>query len=370
MPVPFRVLIVEDDVDACQNMVDILSLDNYQIATASHCRQAIGMLESEQFGAVVVDWKLPDGNVADLFPVILKHQPNAPIIVVTGLRDFDVAVTALRKGVYDFLLKPINADALRAVLARVVERRRNLDDLEAAQKKLVQNERLAAIGQMMAGLAHESRNAFQRSHACLTNLAYDVRDMPESLELVRKVQSALDHLNGLLDEVRDYAAPIVLEKSATGIEHLVQETWQQIVTAHPHAQRIRLNTVVAPDFPSKLKVDRVRLGQVFWNLLDNARSACAAEQGEIMVELKLRENPVYPFAIRISDNGEGIPADVAQQIFEPFFTTKTKGTGLGLAICNRLVNAHDGELTLDTQVRQGTSFWLALPRAAECESCR
>jgi two-component system sensor kinase FixL len=83
---------------------------------------------------------------------------------------------------------------------------RDISDLKAVEKKLVQNERLAAIGQMMAGLAHESRNVFQRCHACLTNLAYDVREMPESVELIDKVQNALDHLNGLLDEVRDYSA--------------------------------------------------------------------------------------------------------------------------------------------------------------------
>ena len=78
--------------------------------------------------------------------------------------------------------------------------------------ELKESERLAAIGQMMTGLAHESRNAFQKSHACLTNLAYDVRELPESLELVHKVQHALDDLNELLDEVRKLCRPDYFEK--------------------------------------------------------------------------------------------------------------------------------------------------------------
>lgn len=368
MSKPFRVLIVEDDDDACRNMVDILSLDGYEIETASHCIPATQLMTSKQFGAVVVDWKLPDGSGADLFPIIFEHQPDIPVIVVTGMRDFDVAVTALREGVYDFLLKPINADALRGVLARVVERSRHLGEIESAQAKLVQNERLAAIGQMMTGLAHESRNVFQKSHACLVNLAFDVREMPESLGLVHKVQSALDNLNALLDEVRDYAAPILLEKSPTRIESLIQDTWQQLVTAHPDSSNIRFEINVAADFPEALKIDRLRVGQVIWNLLENARSACDASDGQVRVSL-LRSTAVgntdLPCQIEISDNGCGIPTDLAEQIFEPFFTTKTKGTGLGLAICRRTANAHNGTLTLIPQESTGSTFCLALPDTGE-----
>ncbi len=363
MATPFKVLIVEDDQDACTNMVDILSLDGYEIRTAHHCLPAISLMESERFGAVVVDWKLPDGSGADLFPIIFKHQPDTPVIVVTGLRDFDVAVTALREGVYDFLLKPINADALRSVLKRVVERSKHLAELGKAQSKLVQNERLAAIGQMMTGLAHESRNAFQKSHACLTNLAYDVREMPESLELVGKVQNALDHLNALLEEVRDYAAPIVLEKSPTNLPSLVRETWNQIVDAHPESKRIGFCLNVDDSVPDKIKVDRRRIGQVTWNLLENARVACDADRGQVAVNIsrvELQPDSGSAVEITISDNGAGISTESADQIFEPFFTTKTKGTGLGLAICQRIVNAHDGYIRLVNNGHTGAMFSFVL----------
>lgn len=357
---PFKILIVEDDEDACSNMVDILSLDGYEIVTANHCLHAINFLKSDRFGAVVVDWKLPDGSGADLLPVIFQHERDTPVIIVTGLREFDVAVTALREGAYDFLLKPINADALRSVLKRVVERKSYKDEIARAQEKLVQNERLAAIGQMMAGLAHESRNVFQKSHACLTNLSFDVRDMPESLALVNKVQNALDHLNSLLDEVRDYAAPILLEKSATHIPALIHETWAQLTEANPESRSISLQLMQPDGMPDTLLADRYRLGQVVWNLLENARMACHPSEGEVTIQFSVTHDS-QQLVIQFSDNGCGIADEHVEQIFQPFFTTKIKGTGLGLAICRRIIEAHGGTLNLDRDSNHATNFVMRLP---------
>ena len=106
MPENFSVLIVEDDADARTNMEDILSLDGYRIESVSHCMPAIQAIEARHFDAVIIDWRLPDGSGGDLIPLIKRELPSSPIIVVTGLREFDTAVTALRNGAYDFLSKP------------------------------------------------------------------------------------------------------------------------------------------------------------------------------------------------------------------------------------------------------------------------
>ncbi len=241
---------------------------------------------------------------------------------------------------------------------------RDISDVKAVEKKLVQNERLAAIGQMMAGLAHESRNALQKSHACLTNLAFDVREQPESLDLVHKVQNALDHLNSLLDEVRDYAAPIVIKKSQVNLESLISETWQQISIAHAESIEqadISFSLETTDDFPESVKIDRVRLGQVIWNLLENARTACDSKHGKIEVNLRCNLDLKDTFQVVISDNGPGIPSTNTQLVFEPFFTTKTKGTGLGLAICKRIVDAHSGTIALVNNELGGASFVCELP---------
>lgn len=370
---PFQLLIVEDDDDARSNMVDILSLDGYDIETASHCLPAISLLSSKKYGAVIVDWRLPDGSGGDLFPIIFKHQIDTPVIVVTGMREFDVAVTALRQGAYDFLLKPINADALRAVLHRVVERAEHLHEIKTAQSKLVQNERLAAIGQMVTGLAHESRNSLQCSHACLANLSLDVAEMPGSLELVGKIRNSLDDLSAILEEVRDYAAPIVLERSETNLLSLVKESWQKIINTHIEASHVNFEIESQPPEGTLIKADARRLGQVLWNLFENALSAigavpkakqAAAESApgqastKISIQICQLEEHVR---LNFFDSGGGVDAEHLDSIFDPFFTTKTKGTGLGLAISRRIVEAHGGIISYISERDKMGHFSVQLP---------
>lgn len=362
MPENFSILIVEDDDDARKNMEDVLSLDGYLVESASHCLPAIAAIESKSFDAVIVDWRLPDGSGGDLIPIIKRELPNAPIIVVTGLREFDTAVTALRGGAYDFLTKPINPDSLRGLLGRLVERKQHLSEIESAQEKVLANERLAAIGQMVAGLAHESRNAFQRSHACLAELTLDLQQMPDSLQLVRKVQKALDDLNFLLEEVREYSAPINLERRDCNLETIVKETWQEILEAKQREVFPDITISSSKDVPDHVYVDCDRLGQVIRNLLENAIFACS-DPGRIDVDICVASQPnLAPnFVVSVSDNGKGVPAENREEVFTPFFTTKTKGTGLGLAICRRIAEAHLGSLRVDESDSGGARFLLSIP---------
>lgn len=364
MPENFSILIVEDDKDARSNMEDILSLDGYRITLASSCMPALNAIESTHFDAVIVDWRLPDGNGSELIPAIKRALPNAPVIVVTGLREFETAVTALRKGAYDFLTKPVNADALRGLMRRLVERKMHLGEIESAQLKVVASERLAAIGQMVAGLAHESRNAFQRSHACLAELMLDLEGMPESLQLVRKVQKALDDLNFLLEEVREYSAIIILERRECNMQQLIATTWQEILDAKRVKSASRFSIEVKPDVPESLFADCNRLRQVVRNLLENALFV-AGESGAIEVELDWEvetKTGIKNFVVNVSDSGDGVPEENRDKIFAPFFTTKTKGTGLGLAICSRIAEAHSGSLTVTDAESGGAKFVLKIPQ--------
>ena len=361
MPEQFSVLIVEDDDDARSNMEDILSIDGYQIETVSHCLPAINAIESRQFDSIIVDWRLPDGNGGDLINAIKRQVPDMPVVVVTGAREFDTAVTALRRGVYDFLTKPINPDALRSLLSRLVERKQHLAEIESAQEKVLSSERLAAIGQMVTGLAHESRNAFQRSHACLAELSLDLEEMPESLKLVLKVQKALDDVNQLLEEVRNYAAPIVLERRDCDLPELVRESWQQILDAKG-AVDVQIEIKTGNGFPKTIRGDRNRFVQVFRNLLENAWFAMT-ELGTIVVSFDLaqKKQNSQMVSISFSDDGKGVDAENRDEIFAPFFTTKTKGTGLGLAICRRIVEAHNGTLFVTDAETGGAKFVVELP---------
>jgi PAS domain S-box-containing protein len=236
----------------------------------------------------------------------------------------------------------------------------DITDRKVAEERALQSERLAAIGQTVTGLAHESRNAFQRSQACLELLSLELEDRPSELELVSRIQRALDHLHRLYEEVRDYAAPIKLDRQLCDLAHLWRDAWSHLevsrtgkeIALHESGQCEKLCSFV----------DWFALGQVFRNIFENAIAACS-DPGEIKVscsETRLANQPAI--SIRIRDNGAGIPSDAMGRVFDAFFTTKTKGTGLGMAIARRIVEAHGGTLELGSP-DVGAEFVIVLLRS-------
>jgi PAS domain S-box-containing protein len=235
----------------------------------------------------------------------------------------------------------------------------DITDVKRAQERALQSERLAAIGQTVAGLAHESRNAFQRSQACLEMLAVELEGRPSELELVNRIQQALDHLHHLYEEVRDYAAPIRLDRQPCNLSHVWRDAWSHLELSR-REKPVELKEVIGK---SNLQsdVDWFQIGQVFRNVLENALSACP--KGGIIVisqrETRLHGQPALEISIR--DNGPGIPPDVRPRVFDPFFTTKAKGTGLGMAIARRIVEAHGGRIEIANSL-PGANFLITLPR--------
>jgi len=237
---------------------------------------------------------------------------------------------------------------------------RDLSDLERVQKQLLQSERLAAIGQMVTGLAHESRNALQRAQACLDMLALDLEHQPEQLDLAKRARNALQDLHRLYEEVRSYAAPIHLEFRDCDLSSIWRKEWDNLATAR-RDRAVSLQEQIAQESP-RCEVDIHRMEQVFRNILENSLHACN-DRGCITVQTQLAELDGRPaLLIRISDNGPGFRPEAAQQVFEPFFTTKQKGTGLGMAIVQRILHAHGGTITAANGQHGGAEISLLLPR--------
>jgi hypothetical protein len=236
----------------------------------------------------------------------------------------------------------------------------DITDRKVAEERVLQNERLAAIGQTVTGLAHESRNAFQRSQACLELLSLELEGRPEELELVSRIQRALEHLHRLYEEVRDYAAPIKLDRQLCDLAHLWRDAWSHLEVNRTGKQIKLHESVECVDLESH--IDWFALGQVFRNIFENAIAACS-EPGDIWIncsDASLGEQPAISISIR--DNGAGIPCDARGRVFDAFFTTKTKGTGLGMAIARRIVEAHGGVIELGHQ-EEGAEFVIVLPRS-------
>jgi two-component system sensor kinase FixL len=245
------------------------------------------------------------------------------------------------------------APALLAVGQDITERRQ-------AQDRALQAERLAAIGQMMAGLTHESRNALQRSKAFLELLADEVADRPEALELIAGANRAQDYLHRLYEEVRGYAAPIIIESRPCNLLEILRETWASLSVNRQH-RGIVLHEEIADADPC-IHGDPFALGQVIRNILENAIAACA-ESGAIQVRLSDADLDGQPAArLSIHDSGPGLNEEQRRRIFEPFYTTKTRGTGLGMAIARRIVESHGGRISVGHSSASGAEVILELPR--------
>ena len=236
---------------------------------------------------------------------------------------------------------------------------RDLSELERVQKQLLQSERLAAIGQMVTGLAHESRNALQRAQACLDMLSLDLQNSPEQLDLARRATTALQDLHRLYEEVRSYAAPIHLEYRPCELSTIWKKEWENLATV----RRDRMIQLIEAEDNHTIscEVDVHRMEQVFRNILENAIHACG-ETGVITIRSSITEWQGQPAGrIAVQDNGVGMTPEIAQHVFEPFFTTKQKGTGLGMAIVNRIITAHAGFVSAGILTLKGAEIVLIVP---------
>jgi signal transduction histidine kinase len=211
---------------------------------------------------------------------------------------------------------------------------------------------------MVAGLAHESRNLLQRSHACLEALRLDIVDRPDAMKQAGRIQGALDQLHRLYEEVRNYAAPIRLEVGEFDLVQLIRQSWQNL-DGRWRERDVQFTLRFEESRSHTIKADAQRLDQVFTNIFQNALEAC---NGSVSIVCEIAATPNdRKWRIAIRDTGPGISDEVAERIFEPFVTTKAQGTGLGMAICRRIIDSHGGTISAGTGPQGGAEIRIDLP---------
>ena len=324
--------------------------------TIRHANRALqkmfGYLPSELIGKNV-SHLMPEPDRSNHDGYLAKyHQTGRAAIIGVGrqvmgqhrdgtLIPIDLAVSEVCVG---------NRKMYAGIMRDMTERHQVESDLQTARERLIQSERLAAIGQMMTGLAHESRNALQRSRACLDMLDLDLQTAPEQQDLVHRTRAALIELQVLYEEVRNYAAPIQLERTWQSIRKLFEEVWENLSEQwSDRSIELILNHDKCPD----ISCDKQRIGQVIRNILENSLSV-VPNGSTISVNERLIQRDQSSFVhVNISDQGPGLSDEQRLRIFEPFYTTKTKGTGLGMAICHRIIDSHGGKIFVGKENGEG-----------------
>ena len=282
---------------------------------------------------------LPPGYFVSEWPVVILREATFPI---AGFLTYE-------------LLEANRAATRKAQIAaeQLAEANRNLQAAEATVRR---TERLAALGQLSAGLAHEIRNPLSTIKGSAEMLLKNVdADGAVSRELAGFISSEVDRTNALVTRFLDFARPLVLRLEKTEIAEVIDEA---VAEVEKHAPRLEVSIYknYSPDIPPLL-LDRQLIERVLYNLLLNAAQA-SPPQGSVTVKTRQLDDTVE---VSVIDRGAGIAAKDRESIFNPFFTTKSSGVGLGLAIVSKIVDEHGGRITVESDVGEGSVFRLLLP---------
>lgn len=237
---------------------------------------------------------------------------------------------------------------------KVAEKTKELND---AHNKIIQNERLAVIGQMASMVAHDLRNPLFgiKNATFILKRRENIKEDEAVKKILLLIDESLENANRIVNDLLDYSKEIKLEKSTTTLNSLLLSSLKETRLT----RAVHLENLV--DDSLKVNVDVYKMKRVFINLINNAVDAMP-EGGTIKIESLVNESSI---SISFSDTGKGISQENINKLWKPLFTTKTKGIGLGLVICKRFIEAHNGTITVTSEEGKGTTFTITLPAISE-----
>ncbi len=411
-----KILIVDDAKINLQYGKDIIESSDIdcEIYLCDNGKKALKIIEQEEIDILLLDIVMPELTGMDVLKILkeqIKYQ-NIMVIMFTSLTDKSYLQKSFEYGALDFVNKPIEPIEFIARIKSAIRLKNVMDELHTNNKKLAQNnkqlketqfqlvqkEKLSAIGQLAAGVAHEINNPMGYISSNFETLAKYINvfkqlmnkykqlieevDVKEQASLIdqwekkHKVPFIMKDIDDLLNESRQGINKV--SKIVLSLRNFARAEVEDIFT-HEDINEIIEETLFIVKNEAKYTIDikkelgnilpalcnRGQIAQIILNVLLNAIQAIKSQEREtrgiIIVKTYLKDGYV---ACEITDDGPGIPAKIIEKIFDPFFTTKDvgEGTGLGLSISyDIIVNKHKGEILVDSVVGKGTTFTIQLP---------
>lgn len=404
-----RILIVDDEEGVRNMFADWLG-ENYECQTAASADEALEYLARQPFALVISDMMMPGRNGVELLREVTSRYPETAFIMVSGVDRPQRVRDALRVGAFDYLIKPCELDGLTTSVERALERRalqrtariyktdlerQNIElanskaELERLQAQLVQNEKMASLGQLAAGVAHELNNpagfiygnmdilgGYLKSLEILfeawdnIKLAGECSASLEAIETKINYATLRTELSLILADCREGAERICdVVKNLRLFSRLDEAEFKSVDINEGISSTLRLlsqyysagSIVLEKHYSNLPLVDcyASQLNQVWMNLLVNAAQA-VGDSGKVTIETKLEGDQIV---VVIADNGGGISDEQIPKIFDPFFTTKPVGvgTGLGLSTSYGIIEKHCGTISVQSKLDQGATFTVRIP---------
>ena len=404
-----RILIVDDEA-MLRSLLSAQLSERYLCDTAANYNEAVSLLGRQAYSLVITDLIMPGLGGIELLREVIAHFPDTAVIIVSGVDRSQRVLDALRQGAYDYLIKPFDCDALELSVERALERRALLRDgrrykrdlelsnaelresnarLERLQAQVVQSEKMASLGQLAAGIAHELNNPSGFIYGNMQMLGECVRGLerllafyegarlaPEEQAAARALKDEVDYehtlgdLHSIIADCREGAERIrdVVQNLRT-FSRLDEAEFKKVDIHDGIESTLRLLSryfssgavTLRRDYGLLPMVDCYagQLNQVWMNLLANAAHAVKGG-GSVSVETESAGDFVV---VRVRDTGCGIPPENLSRIFDPFFTTKPvgEGTGLGLSVTYGIVERHGGRIEVESRPGEGALFTVRLP---------
>ena len=233
---------------------------------------------------------------------------------------------------------------------------RDLSELQHLRSEVERSQRLAAVGSLAAGVAHEIRNPLSSLKGFATYFRQRYGGVPDDVKIADIMIQEVDRLNRVISELLEFSRPMELKRTKKDLAGLVRHTLGTI-EGQLRDKGITIKADMSPGLP-EAAIDPDRMTQVFLNLFLNAMAAMDRE-GILSVGVARQDGRTL--RVSVSDTGTGIRKEDLGRVFDPYFTTKSSGTGLGLAIVHRIVEAHGGEIRLESEPGKGTTFTILFP---------
>ena len=360
-----HVLVVDDQAIVREFLSEVLRLAGHRVTVADGGQAALEVARRDPPQVLLTDLKMDGMSGEDLIRTMRDVHPAIVSVVVTGFGTVERTVDLMRRGAFDVLTKPCPAGEILATVAKALEHHTALQGNADLRERLRVQEKLAMIGKLAAGVAHELNNPLDATLRCVRMARERATADAEASEYLDLAQTGLTRMADIVKSLLAFSRHAAVEQAPQALARLVEEASTGMTLALGD-ESPKIVSALEPG-TEELPVPR-GLHQVLANLLRNAADA-TGKTGRIDVTAQ-REGDLL--RLRVEDDGPGMPPAVLRRVFEPFFTTKPpgKGTGLGLPISARIVEKFGGAITVECPPAGGTVVSVTLPVGSAAAATR
>lgn len=380
------ILIVDDERINLELTASIFRNRGFRVLSATNALDGLELVRRENPEVALLDYMMPGVDGFDALKEIKKYFPDTFVIMITGRGSEQIAVELMKAGASDYVLKPfLNQDLLERVekvlkvreiqvknRELLQERDRLIDEiaswnrelekrvrektqeLQNAQREIIQTEKMSTLGFLSAGMAHEIRNPLN-SIALYVQLIKGEKDDTEKLDFLEKIEFEILRIDGILRKLLDAVKRPPFQLEEVSIEKVIDSSLEML------RSRLEMHGIlVTRDFrssPPPIQADPSEIEQIFINLFINSIEEMP-DGGELTILMDQNDDRLL---LRVTDTGKGIPQENLSRLFDPFFTTKAAGTGLGLTLVLRIVRTYRGKIDVESTEGTGTTFTISLP---------